>query len=191
MCQNARVASPEINSAFHTEIELAVAATSAAPRSLSYNPAENAVLLGSDADNGSYELYVVPRDSKGEASPVRLLNLNLALLHTSCHLKGKLSVSIYMYELWLTALCNMVPPPPEGLDWTVLMLCLHFAISMPATAQSLTDLLSSRGIVQDVFHVRTPCLCDAYAMMRSCDKRSHETCACLADKMQYLPEEIV
>lgn len=46
------------------------AATSAAPRSLSYNPAENAVLLGSDADNGSYELYVVPKDSKGEASPV-------------------------------------------------------------------------------------------------------------------------
>lgn len=44
-------------------------ATSAAPRSLSYNPAENAVLLGSDADNGSYELYIVPRDSKGEASP--------------------------------------------------------------------------------------------------------------------------
>ena len=46
------------------------AATSAAPRSLSYNPAENAVLLGSDAENGSYELYVVPKDSKGEASPV-------------------------------------------------------------------------------------------------------------------------
>jgi hypothetical protein len=47
-----------------------LAATSAAPRSLSYNPAENAVLLGSDAENGSYELYVVPKDSKGEASPV-------------------------------------------------------------------------------------------------------------------------
>ena len=50
------------------------AAASAAPRSLSHNPAENAVLLGSDADNGSYELYVVPRDSKGEASPVSKRN---------------------------------------------------------------------------------------------------------------------
>ncbi len=53
----------------HQHIGL-LAATSAAPRSLSYNPAENAVLLGSDAENGSYELYVVPKDSKGEASPV-------------------------------------------------------------------------------------------------------------------------
>ena len=51
-----------------------LAASSAAPRSLSYNPAENAVLLGSDAENGSYELYVVPKDSKGEASPVSRLN---------------------------------------------------------------------------------------------------------------------
>lgn len=51
------------------ETAVAAAATPA-PRSLSYNPAENAVLLGSDADNGSYELYIVPRDSKGEASPV-------------------------------------------------------------------------------------------------------------------------
>ncbi len=52
-----------------------LAATSAAPRSLSYNPAENAVLLGSDAENGSYELYVVPKDSKGEASPVSHLSI--------------------------------------------------------------------------------------------------------------------
>ena len=47
-------------------------AGTSAPRSLSYNPAENAVLLGNDADSGSYELYIVPRDSKGEASPVSL-----------------------------------------------------------------------------------------------------------------------
>lgn len=48
------------------------AATSVPPRSLSYNPAENAVLVGSDAENGSYELYVVPKDAKGESSPVSL-----------------------------------------------------------------------------------------------------------------------
>ncbi|EFJ08647.1 hypothetical protein SELMODRAFT_447957 [Selaginella moellendorffii] len=34
-----------------------------APRTLSYNPAENAVLLCSDVDNGTYELYIIPRDS--------------------------------------------------------------------------------------------------------------------------------
>ncbi|KAG1362151.1 coatomer subunit alpha-1 [Cocos nucifera] len=35
------------------------------PRTLSYSPTENAVLLCSDADGGSYELYIVPRDSAG------------------------------------------------------------------------------------------------------------------------------
>ena len=37
------------------------------PRSLSYNPAENAVLLCSDVDGGSYELYVIPKDSTGRS----------------------------------------------------------------------------------------------------------------------------
>jgi coatomer protein complex subunit alpha (xenin) len=36
-----------------------------APRSLSYSPTENAVLVCSDADGGSYELYVVPKESAG------------------------------------------------------------------------------------------------------------------------------
>ena len=42
-----------------------------APRSLSYNPAENAVLINFDAEGGSYELHVLPRDAgsqRGEAS---------------------------------------------------------------------------------------------------------------------------
>jgi coatomer subunit alpha len=34
-----------------------------APRSLSYSPTENAVLVCSEADGGSYELYVVPKES--------------------------------------------------------------------------------------------------------------------------------
>jgi len=37
-----------------------------APRSLSYNPAENAVLLTSDADGGSYELLTLPKPGAGE-----------------------------------------------------------------------------------------------------------------------------
>ncbi|KAJ4756231.1 Coatomer subunit alpha [Rhynchospora pubera] len=36
-----------------------------APRCLSYSPTENAVLVCSDADGGSYELYVVPKESSG------------------------------------------------------------------------------------------------------------------------------
>jgi len=40
-----------------------------APRSLAYNPAENAVLLSYDGDGGVYELYLLPRDpSRGEVT---------------------------------------------------------------------------------------------------------------------------
>ncbi|KAH7280342.1 hypothetical protein KP509_37G062500 [Ceratopteris richardii] len=38
------------------------------PRSMSYNPAENAVLVCSDVDGGSYELYMLPKDSSGRDS---------------------------------------------------------------------------------------------------------------------------
>mmetsp|Transcript_1815 Transcript_1815/g.6642 ORF Transcript_1815/g.6642 Transcript_1815/m.6642 type:complete len:1252 (+) Transcript_1815:70-3825(+) len=34
-----------------------------APRSMSYNPAENAVLINSDAEGGSYELHIIPKDA--------------------------------------------------------------------------------------------------------------------------------
>lgn len=39
------------------------------PKAMAYNPAENALLLTSDADGGSYELYAIPKDSRGDASP--------------------------------------------------------------------------------------------------------------------------
>jgi coatomer protein complex subunit alpha (xenin) len=41
------------------------------PRTLSYSPTENAVLICSDVDGGSYELYVIPKDSiaRGDAVP--------------------------------------------------------------------------------------------------------------------------
>ncbi len=38
-----------------------------APRFLSYNSAENAVLLCSDIDGGSYELYLIPKDMTGKS----------------------------------------------------------------------------------------------------------------------------
>ncbi|KAG0560938.1 hypothetical protein KC19_9G025800 [Ceratodon purpureus] len=37
------------------------------PRTLQYNPAENAVLLCSDVDGGSYELYIIPKESTGRS----------------------------------------------------------------------------------------------------------------------------
>ncbi|CAH1422297.1 unnamed protein product [Lactuca virosa] len=39
------------------------------PRSLSYSPTENAVLICSEVDGGSYELYIIPKDSvtRGDA----------------------------------------------------------------------------------------------------------------------------
>ncbi|CAN6485085.1 unnamed protein product [Victoria cruziana] len=36
------------------------------PRTLSYSPTENAVLVCSDVDGGSYELYVIPKDGVGK-----------------------------------------------------------------------------------------------------------------------------
>ena len=63
---------------------LSCAASSVPPRSLSYNPAENAVLVGSDAENGSYELYVVPKEAKGESSPVRLQKFKVVLMQSVC-----------------------------------------------------------------------------------------------------------
>ncbi|XP_010263850.1 PREDICTED: coatomer subunit alpha-1 [Nelumbo nucifera] len=41
------------------------------PRTLSYSPTENAVLVCSDADGGSYELYIVPKDSIGRGDTVQ------------------------------------------------------------------------------------------------------------------------
>ena len=46
-------------------------ASAAGPRSLSYNPAENAVLINFDAEGGSYELHMLPKDagnSRGEVT---------------------------------------------------------------------------------------------------------------------------
>ncbi|XP_010526595.1 PREDICTED: coatomer subunit alpha-1 [Tarenaya hassleriana] len=41
------------------------------PRTLSYSPTENAVLICSDVDGGSYELYIIPKDSVGRSDSVQ------------------------------------------------------------------------------------------------------------------------
>ncbi|XP_024970079.1 coatomer subunit alpha-1-like [Cynara cardunculus var. scolymus] len=41
------------------------------PRTLSYSPTENAVLICSDVDGGSYELYIVPKDSFSRGDTVQ------------------------------------------------------------------------------------------------------------------------
>ncbi len=53
------------------------------PRSLSYNPAENAVLITSDVDGGSYELYVVPKDASGRSDTPVSLKTVLVLCNNS------------------------------------------------------------------------------------------------------------
>jgi coatomer subunit alpha len=50
----------------------AVTTTAQGPKTLAYNPAESAVLITSDVDGGSYELYMVPKESaRGDTAPVR------------------------------------------------------------------------------------------------------------------------
>ncbi|XP_039141352.1 coatomer subunit alpha-3-like [Dioscorea cayenensis subsp. rotundata] len=41
------------------------------PRTLSYSPTENAVLICFDVDGGSYELYIVPKDTSGRSDFVQ------------------------------------------------------------------------------------------------------------------------
>ncbi|RAL47359.1 hypothetical protein DM860_013324 [Cuscuta australis] len=41
------------------------------PRTLSYSPTENAVLICSEIDGGSYELYIIPKDSYGRGDTVQ------------------------------------------------------------------------------------------------------------------------
>uniref|UniRef100_M4D2H4 Coatomer subunit alpha n=1 Tax=Brassica campestris TaxID=3711 RepID=M4D2H4_BRACM len=41
------------------------------PRTLSYSPTENAVLICSDLDGGSYELYIIPKESVGRSDVVQ------------------------------------------------------------------------------------------------------------------------
>ena len=48
-----------------------MAGTNLSPRLLSYNPAENAILVTSDIDGGSYELYMIPKEANGGAQVCR------------------------------------------------------------------------------------------------------------------------
>ncbi|KAF5827283.1 WD40-repeat-containing domain protein, partial [Dunaliella salina] len=46
------------------------AGTNTGPKSLAYNPAENALLITSDLDGGSFELYIVPKETaRGDSAP--------------------------------------------------------------------------------------------------------------------------
>eukprot|EP00197_Chlamydomonas_leiostraca_P002770 CAMPEP_0202857082 /NCGR_PEP_ID=MMETSP1391-20130828/157_1 /ASSEMBLY_ACC=CAM_ASM_000867 /TAXON_ID=1034604 /ORGANISM="Chlamydomonas leiostraca, Strain SAG 11-49" /LENGTH=1227 /DNA_ID=CAMNT_0049535841 /DNA_START=68 /DNA_END=3751 /DNA_ORIENTATION=+ len=46
------------------------AGTNTGPKTLAYNPAESALLITSDAEGGSYELYMIPKESaRGDTAP--------------------------------------------------------------------------------------------------------------------------
>lgn len=64
------------------------------PRSISYNPAENAILLSDEADNGSFQLVMLPRDGRGDsvdakqgtgATAVFIARNRFAVLDRSCN----------------------------------------------------------------------------------------------------------
>ena len=51
---------------------LDLAGTNQGPKTLSYNPAENAILVTSDLDGGTYELHILPKEGgRGESVSVR------------------------------------------------------------------------------------------------------------------------
>ncbi len=99
----------------------------AAPRTLSYNPAENAVLVSSDADGGSYQLYMVPKDGRSDPSPVR----RLAEL-SECGLG--------------TPHCRMRQQPAADITPGGLTLFSHIAPALPAACVE-----SRQPVVRDVF----------------------------------------
>ena len=71
------ISKPLILGTKHLVIQLGLISNAAllqGPKALSYNPAENALLITSDQDGGSYELFIVPRDAGGRLDmtpPVR------------------------------------------------------------------------------------------------------------------------
>ncbi|KAF9586896.1 hypothetical protein IFM89_039873, partial [Coptis chinensis] len=48
------------------------------PKTLSYNPTENAVLLSSEVDGGSYELYVLPKDGRVDSAQDVMIGLGVS-----------------------------------------------------------------------------------------------------------------
>lgn len=55
------------------------AGTNQGPKTLAYNPAENALLITSDVDGGSYELYMIPKESaRGDTAPEAKRGLGVA-----------------------------------------------------------------------------------------------------------------
>jgi hypothetical protein len=58
-------------------------------RSMTYNPAENAVLINTDAEGGSYELFMIPKDAgNNRAEPqVTVDAVSNLPLHIHAHMR--------------------------------------------------------------------------------------------------------
>ncbi|GJW79267.1 coatomer subunit alpha-2 [Tanacetum coccineum] len=78
------------------------------PQTLSYSPTENAVLICSDVDGGSYELYIVPKDSISRGDTVTLCQKQKKAREDYSCLCGSLSVL-----LLLLAQSSTTMPPYE------------------------------------------------------------------------------
>ena len=60
-----------------------------APRTLSYNPAENAILMTFDAEGGSYELHILPKDpGRGDSFSVSQIFVFAFLCCMACLIEG-------------------------------------------------------------------------------------------------------
>jgi hypothetical protein len=102
-----------------------------APRTLSYNPAENAVLLTSDVDGGSYELYKIPKDARGDSAPVsclscaRLLAYDRLLPGAVVALAMQWLMQLSTLTLVLQTLCVLTVRPVKGMCFlnTLTVLC--------------------------------------------------------------------
>eukprot|EP00951_Prasinocladus_malaysianus_P042322 scaffold511335_cov51-Prasinocladus_malaysianus.AAC.1 len=83
--------------------------TNQGPRSMAYNPAENAVLICYDAEGGSYELYQIPKDaaSRGDAAP---------LISSCARLGLKAGCGIFSSFHREESLCSAGPPVKSDPD---------------------------------------------------------------------------
>ncbi|KAI3962510.1 hypothetical protein MKW92_032008 [Papaver armeniacum] len=77
------------------------------PRTMSYSPTENAILICSDVDGGSYELYTVPKDSLGRGDTVQEAKRGLG--------GSAIFVAQTGLRFWIRATTNALPVAADAI----------------------------------------------------------------------------
>lgn len=125
------------------------------PRTLSYNPAERAILVTSPTDNGSYELIHIPRDSTGAVEPT---NIKRGYGSSAVFISGdtfavfsQSSQRIDFKDMNNSTTGTMTPPPgttdiyPTG-DGNVLLLTPTTVVLYDVKGQKQIAELSATGV---------------------------------------------